>query len=160
MCTYVKKNSRLKKKHKTFFFHASMKTILEPPLINGIHNSSLFSRSDPFFSRLNGGSSLFDDLIDGAQTSNDDGRRSNHTTTFTTGNGNTIHITRTVIGGDGSVRREMRFRTPAAPSNAEPNPRPTARVQPTSRPPPPNNTSNRYTFILLFVCLFVRREQV
>jgi len=98
--------------------------------------------SDPFFSRLNGGSSLFDDLIDGAQTSNNDGRRSNHTTTFTTGNGNTIHITRTVIGGDGSVRREMRFRTPAAPSNAEPNPRPTARVQPTSRPPPPNNTSN------------------
>ena len=77
---------------------------------------------------------------------------SHHTTTFTTGNGNTIHITRTVIGGDGSVRREMRFRTPAAPSNAEPNPRPTARVQPTSRPPPPNNTSNRYTFILLFVC--------
>jgi len=98
--------------------------------------------SDPFFSRLNGGSSLFDDLIDGAQVSNNDGRRSNHTTTFTTGNGNTIHITRTVIGGDGSVRREMRFRTPAAPSNAEPNPRPTARVQPTSRPPPPNNTSN------------------
>lgn len=98
--------------------------------------------SDPFFSRLNGGSSLFDDLIDGAQTGNNDGRRSNHTTTFTTGNGNTIHITRTVIGGDGSVRREMRFRTPAAPSNAEPNPRPTARVQPTSRPPPPNNTSN------------------
>ena len=44
-----------------------MKTILEPPLINNIHNSSLFSRSDPFFSRLNGGSSLFDDLIDGAQ---------------------------------------------------------------------------------------------
>ena len=122
------------------------------PLINGIHNSSLFSRSDPFFSRLNGGSSLFDDLIDGAQTGNNDGRRSNHTTTFTTGNGNTIHITRTVIGGDGSVRREMRFRTPAAPSNAEPNPRPTARVQPTSRPPPPNNTSNRYIFILLLVC--------
>ena len=131
-----------------------MKTILEPPLINGIHNSSLFFRSDPFFSRLNGGSSLFDDLIDGAQASNNDGRRSNHTTTFTTGNGNTIHITRTVIGGDGSVRREMRFRTPAAPSNAEPNPRPTARVQPTSRPPPPNNTSNRYTFF----CLFVRTD--
>ena len=93
-----------------------------------------------------------------AQVSNNDGRRSNHTTTFTTGNGNTIHITRTVIGGDGSVRREMRFRTPAAPSNAEPNLRPTARVQPTSRPPPPNNTSNRYTFTLLFVCLFACSE--
>ena len=56
------------------------------PLINGIHNSSLFSRSDPFFPRLHGGSSLFNDLIDGAQTSNNDGRWSNHTTTFTTDN--------------------------------------------------------------------------
>ena len=91
-------------------------------------------------------------MIDGAQTGNNEGRGSNHTTTFTTGNGNTIHITRTVIGGDGSVRREMRFRTPAAvPSNAEPNPRPTARVQPTSRPPPPNNTSNRYFFAIMAV---------
>ena len=36
------------------------------------------------------------------------------TTTFSTGNGGTVHITRTVIGGDGSVRREMRFRTPTA----------------------------------------------
>ena len=100
-------------------------------------------RSDPFFSRLNGGSSLFDDLVDGSG-SNDGlgGRRSSHTTTFTTGNGNTIHITRTVIGGDGSVRREMRFRTPDQ-SAADPNPRPTARVQPTSRPPP-NNISSRY----------------
>ena len=68
MCTYVKKEFTLKKETQNFFFHASMKTILEPPLIYGIHNySSLFSRSDPFFSRLNGGSSLFDDLIDGAQ---------------------------------------------------------------------------------------------
>jgi len=95
--------------------------------------------SDPFFSRVNGGTSLFDDLLDGATSANGGGR-SSHTTTFTTGNGNTIHITRTVIGGDGSVRREMRFRTPAS-ANAEPNPRPTARVQPTSRPPS-NNTSS------------------
>ena len=99
-------------------------------------------RSDPFFSRLNGGSSLFDDLVDGSGSNDLGGRRSSHTTTFTTGNGNTIHITRTVIGGDGSVRREMRFRTPDQ-SAADPNPRPTARVQPTSRPPP-NNISSRY----------------
>ena len=27
------------------------------------------------------------------------------------GEGGTVHITKTIIGGDGSVRREMRFRT-------------------------------------------------
>ena len=95
-------------------------------------------RSDSFF-----GSSLFDDLVDGHHRgaagvgqngTGNDGRTSH--TTFSTGNGNTIHITRTVIGGDGSVRREMRFRTP----NAEPQPRPTARVPPTYRPPPTSET--------------------
>lgn len=85
--------------------------------------------SDPFFSRPRGGS-LFDDLLDGG------GQHGGHTTTFTTGNGNTIHITRTVIGGDGSVRREMRFRTP----NSEPT-RPTARVPPTSRSTPTSTTN-------------------
>ena len=40
------------------------------------------------------------------------------TTTFSTGNGGTVHITRTVIGGDGSVRREMRFRTPTSEDHA------------------------------------------
>ena len=90
-----------------------------------------FSRSDPFFSRVGAAGGLFDDL---------DGVRSSHTTTFSTGNGNTIHITRTVIGGDGSVRREMRFRTP----NSEPT-RPTARVPPNtarSAPPPPTSTTS------------------
>jgi len=87
--------------------------------------------SDPFFSRVGAAGGLFDDL---------DGVRSSHTTTFSTGNGNTIHITRTVIGGDGSVRREMRFRTP----NSEPT-RPTARVPPNtarSAPPPPTSTTS------------------
>ena len=50
------------------------------------------------------GGSLFDDLLDGPGV---------HTTTFTTNNGTgTVHITKTVIGDDGSVRREMRFKTP------------------------------------------------
>jgi len=80
--------------------------------------------SDPFFSRVGAAGGLFDDL---------DGARSSHTTTFSTGNGSTIHITRTVIGGDGSVRREMRFRTP----NTEPS-RPTARVPPNTRSAPPS----------------------
>lgn len=79
--------------------------------------------SDPFFSRVGAAGGLFDDL---------DGVRSSHTTTFSTGNGSTIHITRTVIDGDGSVRREMRFRTP----NTEPS-RPTARVPPNTRSAPP-----------------------
>ena len=34
------------------------------------------------------------------------------------GEGGTVHITKTIIGGDGSVRREMRFRTQSA-SRAE-----------------------------------------
>ena len=55
-------------------------------------------------------SSLFEDLIDGSPGV--------HTTTsYSTGDGNTVHITRTVIGDDGSVRREMRFRTPNSEDN-------------------------------------------
>ena len=49
--------------------------------------------------------SIFDDLPAGTTTCS---------TTFKTGDGGTVHITRTVIGGDGSVRREMRFRTPSS----------------------------------------------
>ena len=50
-----------------------------------VKSSFSFFRSDPFFSRGHG--SLFDDL---------DSLHS-HTTTFSNGNGNTIHITRTVL---------------------------------------------------------------
>merc|ERR1719322_2151641 len=53
--------------------------------------------------------SIFDDLPAGTTTCS---------TSFKTGDGGTVHITRTVIGGDGSVRREMRFRTPST-SRAE-----------------------------------------
>lgn len=37
-----------------------------------------------------------------------------HTSTTTVLSGGTVHITRTVVGEDGRVRREMRFRTPSA----------------------------------------------
>ena len=102
-----------------------------------------FSRSDPFFSR-GGHGTLFDDL---------DGFHS-HTTTFSNGNGNTIHITRTVIGEDGSVRREMRFRSPnSSSSEATKRPtnkeqfwdapkRPTARVSPNVKPTGNGTTTN------------------
>lgn len=48
------------------------------------------------------GGNLFEDLLDSGPGVS--------TTTFATNNGGTVHITRTVIGDDGSVRREMRFR--------------------------------------------------
>ena len=57
--------------------------------------------------------SIFDDLPAGTTTCS---------TSFKTGDGGTVHITRTVIGGDGSVRREMRFRTPSASGRAPPPP--------------------------------------
>eukprot|EP00096_Caligus_rogercresseyi_P007411 TRINITY_DN2525_c0_g2_i1.p1 TRINITY_DN2525_c0_g2~~TRINITY_DN2525_c0_g2_i1.p1 ORF type:complete len:308 (+),score=104.91 TRINITY_DN2525_c0_g2_i1:72-995(+) len=37
------------------------------------------------------------------------------TTTYSSSDGSTVHITRTVIGNDGSVRREMRFRASSPP---------------------------------------------
>ena len=108
---------------------------------NKSHNyhftSSLFylcCRTDPFFSR---GHPLFEDL-DGFHA---------HTTTFSDGSGSTIHITRTVIGDDGSVRREMRFRTPTSnptPQSAPPSgaKRPTARVPPNVKPHTTPSTSS------------------
>jgi len=78
------------------------------------HAASVFN-SHPFFGGGMGlgpmgmGAGIFDDLLDG---------NSSTTTTYKSGDGGTVHITRTVIGGDGSVRREMRFRTPSA-SRAE-----------------------------------------
>jgi len=40
-------------------------------------------------------------------------------TTYKTGEGGTVHITKTVIGEDGRVTREMRFRTPSASREKE-----------------------------------------
>jgi len=72
------------------------------------HPGDIF-HSQAHFSGGGIGVSIFDDLPSGTSSSS---------TTFLTGDGGTVHITRTVIGGDGSVRREMRFRTPSA-SRAE-----------------------------------------
>ena len=74
------------------------------------HAASVFNAHPFFTGRVRVGGSLFDDILDaGSSTS---------TTTYQSGDGGTVHITRTVIGGDGSVRREMRFRTPST-SRAE-----------------------------------------
>ena len=67
------------------------------------HHQDLFFPDQNFHSP-NIQLSIFDDLPAGTTTCS---------TTFQTGDGGTVHITRTVIGGDGSVRREMRFRTPS-----------------------------------------------
>jgi len=72
------------------------------------HGSSIFS-SHPFFRSRETGSSFFTDSPDGTSAT---------TTTYTSGEGGTVHITKTVIGGDGSVRTEMRFRSPSV-STAE-----------------------------------------
>jgi len=70
------------------------------------HAASVFNAHPFFTGRVRVGGSLFDDILDaGSSTS---------TTTYQSGDGGTVHITRTVIGGDGSVRREMRFRTPSS----------------------------------------------
>ena len=60
---------------------------------------------NPIFKRASSGPSMFNDPL---------GERSTTSTTQRTGDGGTVHITKTVIGEDGSVRREMRFRTPSA----------------------------------------------
>ena len=70
------------------------------------HAASVFNAHPFFAGRVRVGGSMFDDILDaGSSTS---------TTTYQSGDGGTVHITRTVIGGDGSVRREMRFRTPSS----------------------------------------------
>lgn len=108
------------------------------------HAASIFNAHPLFGGGL--GASIFDDMLDG---------RSSSTTTYQSGDGGTVHITRTVIGGDGSVRREMRFRTPSSTraedsarneearsrlrrQQSEPNPsqqhHPTSSTPPTGRP--------------------------
>eukprot|EP00088_Acartia_fossae_P001625 TRINITY_DN10648_c0_g1_i5.p1 TRINITY_DN10648_c0_g1~~TRINITY_DN10648_c0_g1_i5.p1 ORF type:complete len:518 (-),score=115.90 TRINITY_DN10648_c0_g1_i5:117-1670(-) len=96
----------------------------------------------PFFS-ASFGNDIFDNMVNNGGVS---------TTTYQTGDGGTVHITRTVIGGDGSVRREMRFRTPSTSrinGNSESSNRPDMRRQfsepadisslPTGRSKPPRS---------------------
>jgi len=71
-------------------------------------NSKNIFDFNPIFKRASSGPSMFN-------TS----EKSTSSTTERTGEGGTVHITKTVIGGDGSVRREMRFRTPSANRGAE-----------------------------------------
>jgi len=80
------------------------------------HHNSIFDR-DPFFAKAA-------DFTDSSRSSRT--RRTNFTTTtstnngsegvttetsYKTGDGGTVHITKTVIGSDGSVSREFRFRS-------------------------------------------------
>lgn len=92
----------------------------------GFHHTSTFPGAA-------GGGSLFDELLDGPGV---------QTTTFSTGTGGTVHITRTVIGDDGSVRREMRFRTPNSEEREQP-PAPHRRASTTATPA--DSTTRRRT---------------
>ncbi|CAB4060307.1 unnamed protein product [Lepeophtheirus salmonis] len=67
------------------------------------------------------------------------------TTTYSSSDGSTVHITRTVIGNDGSVRREMRFRATSPPgSRGRPDgKRATQRSNSLHRPSPSSSTSSR-----------------
>ena len=69
------------------------------------HSGSIFN-SHPFFKpREPGTSPRYNiDSPDGATAT---------TTTYKAGEGGTVHITKTVIGGDGRVRTEFRFRSPS-----------------------------------------------
>jgi len=70
---------------------------------NGFTSRNLFD-FNPIFKRASSGPSMFN--TPASETSNS-------STTERTGDDGTVHITRTVIGEDGSIRREMRFRTPS-----------------------------------------------
>jgi len=72
---------------------------------NPFHNTKSAFDFRPIFKGASFGSSIFDDPLAGRTTSSTEHR---------SGDGGTVHITKTVIGEDGSVRREMRFRTPSA----------------------------------------------
>jgi len=68
------------------------------------HRSENIFKTHPFFTNRETGSSIFTDPLDG---------NSSATTTYKAGEGGTVHITKTVVGVDGSVRTEMRFRSPS-----------------------------------------------
>eukprot|EP00090_Calanus_glacialis_P009114 TRINITY_DN17468_c0_g1_i1.p1 TRINITY_DN17468_c0_g1~~TRINITY_DN17468_c0_g1_i1.p1 ORF type:complete len:448 (-),score=126.73 TRINITY_DN17468_c0_g1_i1:50-1393(-) len=72
-------------------------------------HASVFS-SHPFFSSRGTGSSIFSDLPNGSSST---------TSTHTSGEGVPIIIKKTVTGGDGSVRVEMRFSSPSTSLDEE-----------------------------------------
>jgi len=78
---------------------------------HGLHHphASLFN-SHPFFRSSGTGSSIFNDLANGSPTTTS-------TSTCTSAGGDPIIIKKTVVGGDGSIRTEMRFRSTSTSSN-------------------------------------------
>jgi len=80
---------------------------------HGLHHphASLFN-SHPFFRSRGTGSSIFDDLANERST-----KTSTSTSTCTSAGGDPIIIKKTVVGGDGIIRTEMRFRSTSTSSN-------------------------------------------
>merc|ERR1711892_1390293 len=78
---------------------------------HGLHHphASLFN-SHPFFRSSGTGSSIFNDLANGSSTTTS-------TSTCTSAGGDPIIIKKTVVGGDGSIRTEMRFRSTSTSNN-------------------------------------------
>lgn len=100
---------------------------------------SMFSgrHPDPFASSAFFSGSLFDN------NPFENGGSGTHTTTYTT-RGGTVQITRTVIGGDGSVRKETRFQTPStSPESAKPST--TASTTPPPSAPKAAKSENNFT---------------
>ena len=91
----------------TSFFEAHNK-MQNSFMQNAFPNSKNIFDFNPIFKRASSGPSMFN-------TS----EKSTSSTTERTGEGGTVHITKTVIDGDGSIRREMRFRTPSANRGTE-----------------------------------------
>merc|ERR1712128_285286 len=78
---------------------------------HGLHypHASLFN-SHPFFRSRGTSSSIFNDLANGSSTTTS-------TSTCTSAGGDPIIINKTVVGGDGSIRTEMRFKSTSTSSN-------------------------------------------
>jgi len=76
---------------------------------NAFPNSRSIFDFNPIFKRASSGPSMFNVPVE----------KSTSSTTQRTGDGGTVHITKTVIGEDGSIRREMRFRTPSTNRGGE-----------------------------------------
>ena len=76
---------------------------------NAFPNSRNIFDFNPIFKRASSGPSMFNSPVFENSTAS---------TTQRTGEGGTVHITKTVVGEDGSIRREMRFRTPSTSRRA------------------------------------------
>uniref|UniRef100_A0A0K2TCD7 J domain-containing protein n=2 Tax=Lepeophtheirus salmonis TaxID=72036 RepID=A0A0K2TCD7_LEPSM len=153
--------------HRNFSFHPSDPFELFRSFFGGVNGGSFEHHSlDPF--GLHAGSPFSSASFMQHATPFSDSLFSRNngdvkTTTYSSSDGSTVHITRTVIGNDGSVRREMRFRATSPPGsrgrpdgNAQPSKpsshAPTTTTTPTvtprrsnslHRPSPSSSTSSR-----------------